>query len=203
MTARKLGYARVSTELQNLDRQILALQEEKCDIIYSEKITGTTKDRPELQKLLADLVAGDQVIVKELTRVSRSTADMLELVRQITEKGCFIKSLNEQWLDTTSPAGSLMLTIFAGIAEFERSLLLSRCNEGRAVAVSKGVVMGRPRRGGSQMEFAIELYKDKALNKMSMKDICSSTGISKATLCRRISEIKEISLTSMSGLQSA
>ena len=96
-----------------------------------------------------------------------------------------------------------MLTIFAGIAEFERSLLLSRCNEGRAVAVSKGVVMGRPRRGGSQMEFAIELYKDKALNKMSMKDICSSTGISKATLCRRISEIKEISLTSMSGLQSA
>lgn len=186
-TARKLGYARVSTESQILDRQLLALQEEECDVIYSEKLSGVKRDRPELQRLLADLQAGDIVVVKELTRVSRSTQDMLQLVADITAKGCFIKSLNEQWLDTTSPAGSLMLTIFAGMAQFERSLLHQRCSEGRAVAISKGVKMGRPKKGGSQLDFAMSLYK---AQEMSIRKICDSTGISKATLCRKIAEFK-------------
>lgn len=84
-----------------------------------------------------------------------------------------------------------MLTIFAGMAQFERKLLLQRCNEGRAVAVAKGVVMGRPKKGGSQLEYAIQLYKDKA---MSVRDICQNTGVSKSTLCRRL---KALGLTSM------
>jgi DNA invertase Pin-like site-specific DNA recombinase len=114
------GYARVSTTEQNLDRQLIALQEAGCEVIYSEKITGTKIDRKELHKLLSGLQAGDTVIVKELTRVSRSTQDMLQLVQQITDKGCYIKSLNEQWLDTSSPTGELMLTFMAGIATFEQ-----------------------------------------------------------------------------------
>ena len=113
---------------------------------------------------------------------------MLDLVQQITDKGCFIKSLNEVWLDTSSPAGELMLTIFAGMAQFERKLLLQRCNEGREIAKSKGVQMGRPRKGGKQLEYAIELYKSKT---MSVRDICQKTGVSKATLCRRVSEYKD------------
>lgn len=92
------GYARVSTVDQNLDRQIIALQEAGCEVIYQEKMTGTKIDRPELQRLLAELEPGDTVIVKELTRVSRSTTDMLNLVEQISSKGCFIMSLNESWL---------------------------------------------------------------------------------------------------------
>lgn len=102
----KRGYARVSTVDQNLDRQLQALEDAGCDVIYSEKITGTRKDRPELQRLLADLHIGDTVIVKELTRVSRSTSDMLSLVQEITSKGCYIKSLNENWLDTSPPLGN-------------------------------------------------------------------------------------------------
>ena len=187
---RKLGYARVSTVDQNLDRQVIALQEADCEKIYEEKITGTKKDREELNRLLEELQEGDTVIVKELTRVSRSTSDMLNLVEQITKKGCHIKSLNESWLDTSSPAGELMLTIFAGLAQFERKLLLQRCNEGRAIAVAKGVKMGRPKTGGKQLEYAIELYKNK---EMSIRKICEVTGVSKATLCRRIKELQEVS----------
>lgn len=182
------GYARVSTIQQDLDRQLQALQEAGCTQIYQEKMTGTKIDRPELQRLLEELKGGDTVIVKELTRVSRSTSDMLDLVQKITEKGCYIKSLNESWLDTSSPAGELMLTIFAGMAQFERKLLLQRCQEGREVAIAKGQKMGRPKTGGKQLEFALELYKKKA---MPIRQICEVTGVSKATLCRRIKELKQ------------
>lgn len=184
--SRKIGYARVSTVQQELDRQLEALREAGCEVIYQEKMTGTKIDRIELQKMLNSLKEGDTVIVKELTRVSRSTKDMLDLVQQITDKGCFIKSLSESWLDTSSPSGELMLTIFAGMAQFERRLLLERCQEGRKIAVSKGVVMGRPKKNTKTLEYALELYKEKS---MSIRKICEVTGVSKATLCRRAKEL--------------
>jgi len=185
---RLIGYPRVSTKDQNLDRQLKALNNSGCELIYQEKISGTKKSRPELDKMLADLKPGDIVVVQELTRVSRSTLDMLDLVKIITEKGCFIKSLNESWLDTSSPAGKLMLTIFAGMAEFERELMLQRCQEGREAAIEKGVKMGRTKQMDTKMEYALKLYEDKA---MSIRKICEVTGVSKATLCRRIAELKE------------
>lgn len=184
---RKIGYARVSATHQNLDRQIEALKDYGCDIIYQEKITGKTKDRPELKKMLADLKEGDIVIVKELTRVSRSSLDMLELVQEISDKGCFIKSLDEAWLDTSSPSGKFMLTVFGGMAQFERELLLQRCAEGRAIAIAKGTKMGRNKIKTTQMDYAIELYLKK---EMSIRKICEVTGVAKATLCRRLSEMK-------------
>lgn len=183
---RKIGYARVSADHQNLDRQIEVLREYSCEIIYQEKITGKTKERPELKKMLAELQEGDIVIVKELTRVSRSSLDMLELVNEISDKGCFVKSLNESWLDTSSPSGKFMLTVFAGMAQFERELLLQRCGEGRAIAMAKGTQMGRNKIKTPQMGFAIELYLKK---EMSIRKICEATGVAKATLCRRISEL--------------
>lgn len=186
---RLIGYARVSTKDQHLDRQLKALKNVGCGVIYQEKISGTMKSRPELDKMIADLKPGDIVVVQELTRVSRSTLDMLDLVKIITEKGCFIKSLNESWLDTSSPAGKLMLTIFAGMAEFERELMLQRCQEGREAAMEKGVKMGRTKQMDTKMEYALKLYEDKA---MSIRKICEVTGVSKATLCRRISELKDI-----------
>jgi DNA invertase Pin-like site-specific DNA recombinase len=183
---RKIGYSRVSTIDQNLDRQLEALQEAGCEIIYQEKVTGMKMERPELQKMLSELQAGDTVIVKELTRVSRSTKDMLELVETITNKGCFIKSLSESWLDTTSPEGEFVLTIFSGLAQFERKLLLRRCQEGRDMAIKRGVPMGRPKMNTKPLELAIDLYKEK---KMSVRKICEYTGVSKATLCRRLKEL--------------
>lgn len=184
---RLIGYARVSTKDQNLDRQLKALEGSGCGIIYKEKISGTKKSRPELDRMLADIKPGDIVVVQELTRVSRSTLDMLDLVKIITEKGCFIKSLNESWLDTSSPAGKLMLTIFAGMAEFERELMLQRCQEGREIAIAKGAKMGRTKKMDSQMKHALQLYEEKS---MSVRKICEVTGVSKATLCRRIAELK-------------
>lgn len=181
------GYARVSTTQQELDRQIIALEQAGVTQIYQEKITGKFKDRPELNKLLAELQKGDTVIVKELTRVSRTTLDMLELVKQITSKGADIKSLDESWLDTSSPSGEFMLTVMAGIAQFERKMILKRCEEGRAVAKNKGIKFGRPKIGGKQLDFALELYMTQA---MSLRKICEVTGVAKATLCRRIREIK-------------
>lgn len=182
---RKIGYARVSTADQNLDRQIIALQEAGCEIIYQEKVTGTKIDRPELQNMIDNLQEGDVVIVKELTRVSRSTKDMLDLVQTITEKGCFIKSINESWLDTSSPSGKLMLTIFAGMSQFENELRSQRCSEGREVAMDKGVQFGRPKKNGKNVNLAIELYKQ---GDKTVTEICDSTGVSRTTLWRRLKE---------------
>lgn len=180
------GYARVSTKDQNLDRQLIALEEAGCSAIFQEKITGTKINRPELQKMLALLQTGDTVIVKELTRVSRSTSDMLLLVKMITDKGANIKSLNESWLDTGTISGKLMLTVMSGIAEFEKGIMLQRCNEGRAVAMAKGVKMGRTKLDTPQLKFAISLYKAQEL---SVRKICEATGVAKATFCRRLKEL--------------
>lgn len=183
----KKGYARVSTNDQNLDRQLEALEKAGCEIIYQEKMTGKHDKRPELQRMLSELIEGDVVVVKELTRVSRSTTDMLNLVKEITEKGCGIKSLNEGWLDTTSPMGTFLLTIFAGLSQFENELRSQRCSEGRVIAQKKGIRFGRPKTENPQLKFAIDLYNKR---EMSIRQICSATGVAQATLCRRIQELK-------------
>jgi DNA invertase Pin-like site-specific DNA recombinase len=183
----KIGYARVSTIDQNLDRQIEALKEAGCLRIYQEKITGTKMDRAELKKLLAELQEGDTVIFKELTRVSRSTKDLLQIVEEITSKGCYIKSLSESWIDTESPTGEFMLTVFSGLAQMERRILLERTSEGRKMAIKRGVRMGRPKKNTDRLLYALELYHKK---EMSIRKICEITGVSKATLYRRLDEIQ-------------
>ena len=106
-----IGYARCSTADQNLDWQLDALSREGCERIYQEKISGTKKDRPELGKMLDTLRSGDTVVICELTRLSRSTKDLFELVERISSAGANIKSLKEAWLDTTTPQGKLLFTI--------------------------------------------------------------------------------------------
>ncbi|WP_142388771.1 recombinase family protein, partial [Bacillus thuringiensis] len=101
----KIGYARVSTKKQNLDRQIDRLNEAGCDVIYMEKMTGTKRERPELNRMLEELNEGDTVVFAELARASRSTKDLLEIVDTISKKGANVLSLKESWLDTTSAAG--------------------------------------------------------------------------------------------------
>ena len=122
----KIGYARVSTEEQNLDRQLDSLKEAGCEKIFQEKITGTKKERPELDKLMEQLRGGDLIIISDLTRLSRSVKDLFSLVDQIEKKGANIKSLKESWMDTSTPQGKLMFTIFAGISQFERDLISQR-----------------------------------------------------------------------------
>lgn len=183
----KIGYARCSTEDQNLDRQRDALTAEGCERIYEEKMSGSRIDRPELGRLLDALREGDTVVVCELTRLSRSVRDLFGLVERIHGVGADIKSLKEPWLDTTTPQGRLLFTMFAGISQFERELTHQRTMEGLEAARARGRMGGRPRKAEEAVEQALTLYDSK---KHSVKDICKMTGISRTTLYAYINERK-------------
>ena len=179
----KIGYARVSTEEQNLDRQLDSLKEAGCEKIFQEKITGTKKERPELDKLMEQLRSGDLIIISDLTRLSRSVKDLFSLVDQIEKKGANIKSLKESWMDTSTPQGKLMFTIFAGISQFERDLISQRTLEGLAAARSRGKKGGRPKKDEKAINIALKMYQEKVC---SISEITKATGVSKTTIYRYI-----------------
>lgn len=183
MSGYKIGYARVSTQDQNLDRQTDHLKASGCNKVYMEKVTGTKKERPELDKMLDELRAGDTILITELTRLSRSTKDLFKLVEQIESKGTNIKSLKESWLDTTTPQGKLMFTIFAGISQFERDLISQRTLEGLASARARGRNGGRPSKDKKDIDKALKMYESRL---HSVSEIEKTTGVSKATLYRYI-----------------
>lgn len=182
-----IGYARCSTADQNLDWQLDALHKEGCERIYQEKVSGTKKERPELGKMLDALRAGDTVVICELTRLSRSTKDLFELVERISGAGANIKSLKEAWLDTTTPQGKLLFTIFAGVSQFERDLTYERTMEGLAAARARGRLGGRPKADTKAIQQALALYDTRTI---PVKDILETTGISKATLYSYIKKRK-------------
>ena len=157
----KLGYARVSTGDQNLDGQCRRLSAAGCERLFEEKISGARRDRPQLEKLIEHLRKGDVLVVTRLDRLARSTSDLLRIAERLTEKNAGLQSLDEPWADTTSPSGRMVMTIFAGIAEFERTLILSRTTEGRMAAKARGVSFGRPKKlRPDQRELARELVRD-------------------------------------------
>jgi DNA invertase Pin-like site-specific DNA recombinase len=138
------GYARVSTNGQNLAAQEHLLNEAGCARIYREKVSGARGDRAELNKLLRRLEPNDVVVVTRLDRLARSTRDLLNVLHSVAEAGAGFRSLKDAWADTTTPHGRLMLTFLGGLAEFERELIRERTSEGRARARARGVHMGRP-----------------------------------------------------------
>src|SRR6476646_6095121 len=139
-----IGYARVSTDDQDLTLQRAALKEAGCRRVYEEKVSGARRDRPQLARLLDQLRGGDVVVVHRLDRLARSTRDLLEIAELLRDAGAGLRSLGEPWADTTSPAGRMVLTVFAGIAEFERALIHQRTSAGRTEAKKRGVRFGRP-----------------------------------------------------------
>jgi DNA invertase Pin-like site-specific DNA recombinase len=186
-----IGYARVSSEGQNLDRQIDALTVAGIDKrnIYKEKVTGTKTNRPELHKMLNELQHGDIIIISELTRLSRSTKDLFKLVEIINGHGANIKSLKENWIDTTTPQGKLLFTIFAGISQFERDLISQRTKEGLAAARARGRKGGRkPKLDDNKKKAIYELYQQK---KTTVKNLCAMFNISKPTLYKVIEQISK------------
>lgn len=139
------GYARVSTQDQDLSGQIEALKAAGCERIFQEKISGAKKDnRPALQSLLFAISRDDVLIVTRLDRLARSTYDLWAIIRALETAKASFKSLNEAWADTTTAHGRLIVTIMAGLAEFERSLILARTSEGRARAKAQGKRIGGP-----------------------------------------------------------
>jgi DNA invertase Pin-like site-specific DNA recombinase len=139
-----IGYARVSTEDQDLALQRSALKDAGCKRIYEEKVSGAKRTRSELDRMLDQLRAGDVVVVSRLDRLARSTRDLLEIAERLKDARAGLRSLHEPWADTTSPAGRMVLTVFAGIAEFERALIHERTSSGRVAAKARGVRFGRP-----------------------------------------------------------
>lgn len=182
-----IGYARVSTSGQNLDRQYDSLRNAGCVRIYSEKISGIKVERPALERMFDTLRPGDTVIITELTRIGRSVKELFYIIERIHTAGASIKSLNETWLDTTTPQGHLLFTIFAGLSQFERDLIRQRTQQGLAAARARGRKGGRPKSNQNQISIALKMYNSKL---HTIKEITKITGISRATLYRylKISE---------------
>ena len=138
-----IGYARVSTQDQDLSAQLAALKTAGATTIYREKISGVRADRPQLTKMVAALKRGDVVIVTRLDRLGRSVRECLNLLADLDKTGVGFKSLGDPWCDTTTAHGRLMLTVLGGLAEFERELIRQRTGEGRQRAMANGVRFGR------------------------------------------------------------
>jgi DNA invertase Pin-like site-specific DNA recombinase len=182
------GYARISTEEQNLERQLEALEKEGCHRIYSDTFSGAALNRPQLNELLEEVKEGDTIIIVDLTRFSRSTMDLFNLVDQLKEKGVFLKSIKDTWLDITSsnPYSSFLLTIMSAVSQLERDLTRQRMREGIAVAKKNGVYKGRAKtftENNPRMKHALDLYESNP-KEHTVKKVCQMTGISEATFYR-------------------
>lgn len=138
-----IGYVRVSTQEQNEQRQIVALKEKNVDKIFTDKASGKNTERESLKEMLSFVRDGDTVVTESISRVARSTRDLLNIIDILTHKKVEFISLKE-CIDTTTPQGKFMLTVFAAMAELERDNILQRQKEGIAIAKSEGKYKGKP-----------------------------------------------------------
>jgi DNA invertase Pin-like site-specific DNA recombinase len=184
------GYARVSTREQDLSAQVSELTAAGCTKVYREKASGARSDRKEFTRVLRRLEPGDVLVVTRLDRLARSTRDLLNTLHEITGRGVGFRSLRDAWMDTTSPTGRLMLTVLAGLAEFERELIKARTGEGRKRAIERGVKFGRPRAlDGYQRREAIERLRAGD----SKTDVARTYGCSWSTVNRLADGLAEAS----------
>jgi DNA invertase Pin-like site-specific DNA recombinase len=175
------GYARVSTNGQDLTSQEAELLAAGCARVFKEKASGARTDRAELAKVIRRLEPGDVVMVTRLDRLARSTRDLLNIMATIGEREAGFRSLKDTWADTTTPHGRLMLTVLGGLAEFERELIRARTGDGRKRAKARGVKFGRPT--------ALTAHqRAEALQRLAQgeaqADLARSYGVSQATISR-------------------
>lgn len=179
----RFGYGRVSTLDQDLSAQCAALEAAGCDEILTEKVSGTATARPELNRLLDKVRAGDVVVVWRLDRLGRSLRHLVELVEQLNAQGVELVSLNEQ-IDTTSANGKLMIHLFAMLAEFERNLIAERTRTGLSIARARGRLGGRPKAmDDTKVRLAQAMLKDPNVSK---KEVAAQFGVSVSTLYRHV-----------------
>jgi DNA invertase Pin-like site-specific DNA recombinase len=177
-----IGYARVSTDDQDLSLQLDALEQAGCAKIYRDTQSGAKADRPGLAQALEHLREGDTLVVWRLDRLGRSLSQLIQLMTELDERGVGFRSLTEQ-IDTTTPGGKLIFHIFGALAEFERNLIRERTMAGLAAARARGRKGGRPKRLDTdrKVQMARQLHADTS---NSIEDICATLGISRATLYR-------------------
>jgi DNA invertase Pin-like site-specific DNA recombinase len=176
-----IGYARVSTQDQDLSGQLDGLKAAGATKVYREKISGVRADRPELAKLMAGLKASDVVVVTKLDRLGRSTRELLDLIDRISKAGASFRSLGDPLWDTGSAQGRLLSTLLAAIAEFERELIRERTGDGRRRAMAAGVRFGRKRKL-SEFQRA-EAIKRRAAGEPLAK-IAKAYAVSESMICR-------------------
>ena len=181
----QIGYARVSTEDQNLDLQNDALKQAGCDKIIEEKASGAKTDRAGLDEALSFLRKGDTLVVWKLDRLGRSLQHLIQVVNQLREKGIYFRSIQES-LDTSSSGGKLIFHIFGALAEFERDVIRDRTMAGLASARARGRVGGRPKiMTDKKVRQAKTLLAD---HTNTIDDVCETLGVSRATLYRYLKE---------------
>jgi DNA invertase Pin-like site-specific DNA recombinase len=181
----KIGYARVSTQDQNLDLQIDALKKEGCERIYEEKASGGKADRPELTRMLEHLRSGDILVIWKLDRLGRSLRHLIDLVETLKNMGVELVSIQDS-VNTATPAGKLTFAIFGALAEFERDIIRERTMAGLAAARARGRKGGRKKAlSQSQVEMLLSMTNNKNL---PIGEICRQLKISKATYYNYLKE---------------
>lgn len=175
------GYARVSTEQQNLDRQVDALNRYRVDTVYMEKMTGTERERPELNKMQERMTQGDSVVIESLSRLGRSTKDLIRLMELFQSKGVHLVSL-KKFIDTSTSTGKLLFTLMSAIAH-EQDCIAGRTREGLNAARARGWKGGRPKANPEAIKKAVKLY---GTRQYSIQEIEDLTGVKKATLYRNL-----------------
>lgn len=177
----KIGYARVSTIGQKLDRQIDNLTAAGAERIYQEKYTGTSRIRPELNNMLETLRKGDILVIDSLSRLSRTTKDLLQLIDRLTDIGVELVSLKEN-IDTQTPTGKFVLTVLAALSQMERDMIVERVNDGLNAARARGVQLGRkPKLEEDKRDAITKAVRSGA---MSAGDASRAYGVSIRTIYR-------------------
>ncbi|MBB6215417.1 DNA invertase Pin-like site-specific DNA recombinase [Anaerosolibacter carboniphilus] len=182
----KIGYIRVSTTDQNMDRQEMALSDLGIDKFFMEKVSGKNTDRPQLKKMLEYVREGDTLYIESISRLARSTRDLLSIVQQLQDKKVDLVSLKEN-IDTTTPQGRFMLTIFGALSELERESTLQRQREGIVAARLKGKQFGRPKIDKPKdWDKVIGLWKK---GEITAVDAMQKLNLNRGTFYRRVKEL--------------
>ena len=186
---KKYSYIRVSTVEQNIDRQLIAMRELgiPTENIYIDKLSGKDTKRPQLKRLMSLVRKGDTVIVESISRFARNTRDLLDLVDKLTAREVDFVCLKEN-IDTTTPTGKFMLTVFGAVSELERNVTLQRQAEGIAAARIRGVRFGRPiKKSPENFGEVVKLWER---GKIRLQDVLEQTGLKEATFYNRLREYR-------------
>ena len=189
-TEMRIGYIRVSTVDQNLDRQVESLSKFNIEKWFEEKISGKDMNRPELKKMLDFVREGDEVYVEDWSRLSRSVTDLLSTVNLLAEKKVRLISIKENF-DTSTPTGKLMLTLIAAINQFEREVMLERQREGIACAKAKGNYKGRKPKE-IESDLLNKVMKELADKQISVTEASKLLGVSRGTMYNIIKRIGNV-----------
>jgi DNA invertase Pin-like site-specific DNA recombinase len=182
---RRIGYARVSTEAQDLTRQLKALKRAGCDPVFSDKASGKSMaGRPALADALAELDEGDELVIAEWDRATRSMWDGLQIIKAVIDAKASVKVLDRSYIDLATPMGRGFMAMLSALAEDERLRIIKRTHEGRKIAQAKGVRMGRrPKLTPHQMD---EARRRIAKGDESTRDLAKSYGVSVSTISRLV-----------------